>query len=481
MFYRLKERYLLRGWEKLPCTVADRWTGRILFISGIGMEALKLCNGKIDLDLPFLSGEVREMIPKLVSEGIIEPCARGEAIRPEQSYRLYPNRYIRSVHWSVTGRCNYRCRHCYMSAPDAKYGELPHETILKIVEELADCGVMSVSLTGGEPLVRKDFPDIVDALLDRGIGIHTIYSNGALISEKFLEQLADRKIRPEINMSFDGVGWHDWLRGVDGAEEAVDRAFRLCREYGFPTGAEMCIHRKNQHTLRESILHLRDVGCRSLKTIPVSDVGAWHANGQGESVSMEELFRLYLDYLSEYYEDGMPLSVMLGGFFSADPENPEEYDIPLYHFPQDPEKHCVCAHARLIMYISPEGRALPCMSLSGMDIQDRFPLIPEIGLRKCLTDSFYMDFINTRSAKILEHNPQCRECAFAGWCHGGCRASGLEGSGQKDLYAADPAACLLFKGGWAKKIMRVMKEIRPEAVSPALADGELRKLIFVSE
>jgi radical SAM protein with 4Fe4S-binding SPASM domain len=346
-----------------------------------------------------------------------------------------------------------------MSAPDAKYGELPLETILKIVDELADCGVMSVSLTGGEPLVRSDFPVIIDALLDRGIGIHTIYSNGALISEKFLKQLADRKIRPEINMSFDGVGWHDWMRGIDGAEEAVDRAFRLCRENGFPTGAEMCIHRKNQHTLRESILHLRDVGCRSLKTVPVSDVGAWHTNGQEESVSTEELFQLYLDYLPEYYEDGMPLSIMLGGFFSADPKKPEKYDIPLYHSPQDPEKHCVCGHARMIMYISPEGRALPCMSLSGLDIQERFPLIPEIGLRKCLTDSFYMDFINTRSIKILEHNPQCRECAFASRCHGGCRASGLESAGQKDLYAADPAACLLFKGGWAKRIVQVMKEI----------------------
>lgn len=474
MFYRLKGRYLLRGWEKLPYTVADRQTGGIFFTSAVGMEVLKLCNGKIDLDLPILSREAREMIPKLAAEGIIEPCAPGEAIRPEQAYRVYPNRYIRGAHWSVTGRCNYRCRHCYMSAPDAKYGELPRDAIMKIVDELAECGVMSVSLTGGEPLVRGDFLEIVDALLEKKIGIHTLYSNGALVNEKLLKELDRRGIRPEINMSYDGPGWHDWLRGVSGAEETVDRAFRLCQEYGFRTGAEMCIHQKNRHTLRETVLHLRDVGCRSLKTNPISDVGAWHENGYGDSVSLEELYGLYLDYLPQYYADGMPVSIQLGGFFSADPEEPEKYDIPLYNPPQDPGKHCVCGHARLILYISPEGRALPCMSLSGMDIQERFPLIPEIGLRKCLTDSFYMDFINTRSEKILAHNPECRECPFASRCHGGCRASGLEGSGQKDLYAADPAACLLFKGGWAGRIIRRMKEIRPGAVTPALADDGLR-------
>ena len=65
---------------------------------------------------------------------------------------------------SITGRCNYRCKHCYLSAPSAKLGELPHETMLEIIEQLAACGVQQVSLTGGEPLVRGDWWQLVDAL-----------------------------------------------------------------------------------------------------------------------------------------------------------------------------------------------------------------------------------------------------------------------------------------------------------------------------
>lgn len=477
MRYILNERFALRGWELLPYAVVDRQTGRACFISAQEMEALKLCNGKIETDIPLIPKELRDMLPTIEKNGVIRPAAEGETIRAEQEYRKYPARYIRTAHWSVTGRCNYRCRHCYMSAPDAKYGELSHEQIMKMVQELSDCGVMNVSLTGGEPLVRKDFPEIVDALLERGIRITQIYSNGALVREPLLKALDARGIHPEFNMSYDGVGWHDWLRGVPGAEEAVDRAFRLCRDMGFPTGAEMCLHSGNKQLLRQSVNHLHDVGCRSLKTNPISNVGEWQKNGGGESIPLDELFEIYLDYVPQYYEDGMPISLMLGGFFSADPQEPERWDVPLYHYPVDPKKCCVCNHARMVLYISPEGRALPCMSLSGMEIQEKFPLIPEAGLARCITDSFYMDFINTRADKVLEHNLECAECPWRSWCLGGCRANGLDGSGQTDLMYKDPACCMMFKYGWIGRLTELMKRIKPEASGPVTRDETLMKAL----
>ncbi len=473
MRYILDRRYRLRGWELLPWAVVDTESGRALFISEQEMEALKLCNGRIETDLPLIPRELRDILPKIAEHGVIHPCGAGETLDPAQEYRKYPARYINTAHWSVTGRCNYRCKHCYMSAPDAKYGELPHDVIMRMVDELAECGVMNVSLTGGEALVRGDFMEIVDALLEREIRITTICSNGALVRKELLQQLDSRGIHPKFSMSFDGVGWHDWMRGVPGAEETVDRAFLLCRDMGFPTGAEMCLHRRNLDTLRASVLHLRDVGCAALKTNPAGSVGEWAKNGAGEEIGIPELFQLYLDYVPRYYEDGMPLAIQLGGFFTADPRVPDRWDIPMYRYPADPAKCCVCSHARMVMYISPEGRALPCMSLSGMEIQEEFPLIPEIGLSRCITDSRYMDFINTRADKVLAHNPECGVCAFQSWCLGGCRAGGLDGSGQRDLLYKDPAACELFTGGWAAKLIGRMKAIRPDAKSPVLRDEGL--------
>ena len=464
MYYRLNENYKLRGWQLLPYALIDNKRRYPLFISAKEMQALQLCNGRIDVSLPLISREIRELLPLLEEKGIISSCTAGDSINPEQEYKLYPARYIRTAHWSITGHCNYRCKHCYMSAPDAKYGQLTHEQVMDIAQQLVDCGINEVSLTGGEPLVRKDFFDIVDTLLAGGIRITTIYSNGKLVTDELLDKLEERGIYPEFNMSYDGVdGWHDWLRGIDGAGKIAEDAFLRCKKRGFPTGAEMCIHRGNKHLLRETIQKLSELGCRSLKTNPISDVGAWKEGGYGESISLDELFQLYLDYIPYYYEDGMPLSLQLGGFFHASPRNPEKYDIPSIKGCTNPANHCVCNHARMVMYISAEGRALPCMSLSGMEIQKNYPLVTELGVSKCITESSYMDLINTRASTVLEHNPECKDCEYALQCLGGCRASALETT-PADILGRDMACCIIFKDGWISKIDSVMKKIKPEAV-----------------
>ena len=468
MFYKLHEKLLLRGWQKLPYAVVEKGCSQPLFIKAVEMQALQLCNGKVDLSLPLIPQEVRDLLPMLAERGIIAPCEQGDCINPEQEYKCYPARYIRTAHWSITGQCNYRCKHCYMSAPDAKYGELSHEEVMSIVQQLIDCGVMEVSLTGGEPLVRRDFLEIVDALLAGGIRITTIYSNGRLVTDHLLDELAKRGIHPEFNMSFDGVeGWHDWLRGIDGAGRIAEEAFLRCKAKGFPTGAEMCIHQGNKHLLRETIRHLASMGCRSLKTTPVSNVGAWKENGYGESISPKELYQLYCDYIPHYYEDGMPLALHLGGFFMANPNTPDRYALPSLKNCAHPESTCVCGHARMVMYISAEGRTLPCMALSGMDIQEEFPLITEIGLSKCITDSRYMRLLDTRASEVLAHNRECSTCPHALQCLGGCRASALESS-PSDILAPDLAICEIFKGGWIEKVAALMKKVRPEAVCPGL-------------
>lgn len=70
-----------------------------------------------------------------------------------------------------------------MSAPHAALLHPTTEQCLAIADQIADCGVMRVSLTGGEPLIRKDFLQIADRILERGMRIDTIMTNGALVDE----------------------------------------------------------------------------------------------------------------------------------------------------------------------------------------------------------------------------------------------------------------------------------------------------------
>ncbi|PYX91398.1 MAG: hypothetical protein DMG71_20315 [Acidobacteria bacterium] len=64
------------------------------------------------------------------------------------------------VHLDVTYRCNERCVHCYLDHDD--HGEMSKAEIKELLQELADIGVFSVTFSGGEVFMRRDFVDLVE-------------------------------------------------------------------------------------------------------------------------------------------------------------------------------------------------------------------------------------------------------------------------------------------------------------------------------
>lgn len=85
-----------------------------------------------------------------------------------------------------------------MSAPDANAVQLSFDEIKEIIRQMSECGVIDVDLTGGEPLARSDFLDIIDELIDKGIRIKQLYTNGALVNEKLLSEFQKRHVKPSI-------------------------------------------------------------------------------------------------------------------------------------------------------------------------------------------------------------------------------------------------------------------------------------------
>lgn len=462
-YYRLKDNYLLRGWKKLPYAILDKNSRFVKFMNGEQFGIVQFCTGTISEDCMSFLPSYKNIIEALLKAKIVEKLDAPKPLNKEQEYFEYPSRYVQSALWSITGKCNYKCKHCYISAPHAKYGEISHENCIRIIDQLAECGVQSISLTGGECLIRKDFMELVDRILLHDIKISTIYSNGWLVNEKLLDSLSERGIHPEFNMSFDGVGWHDWIRGIEGAEEAVIRAFKLCREKGFPTGAELCMHKKNAHTIRESVNLLASVGCSSLKISPVMTTGEWERNNFGEyTMSMKEAYDVWLDYIPHYYEDKKPLAIMLSGLFTSSSKQ-DEYMIPAQKCSvnMDSSNLCMCGHARNNLYITAEGRMAPCMPLSGNDeLLQKFPNLCEVNLADALDDSYYMDLVNARYSEYLAHNKECDICKWKNACLAGCRGFAMQDGG--DYFGVDKSSCLIFKGGYRDKVIELMKRVAPE-------------------
>jgi radical SAM protein with 4Fe4S-binding SPASM domain len=85
--------------------------------------------------------------------------------------------------WEITDACNLRCIHCEADSGRADPGELSPSEALALVDELAACGCERVCLTGGEPLVRRDWPAIARRFVERGVDV-TVISNGLGVDDE---------------------------------------------------------------------------------------------------------------------------------------------------------------------------------------------------------------------------------------------------------------------------------------------------------
>ena len=458
MYYRMKSGYALRGWEGTAWVLVKRPENRTKMLTWEQFQVLMLCDGETELPGDLLDETLKETLEKCKSENLVEVCEKAYPLELDQYYRYYHNRYVRSAFWSITGKCNYRCRHCYMDAPEAMLGELSTEQALDLIDQMENCGVLCVDITGGEPFVRKDFWELIDRFLSHHIYIRTIYSNGWLLNEKVLEEFEKRKIRPSFSVSFDGVGWHDWMRGIPGAEEAALRALKLCCDRGFDVDVEMCLHRGNKETLPQTVMALKNIGVEYIKVGNVSQTPLWCHNSQGNALTDREYIESLLPYIEWYYKMGQPVKRLVLSSVIALEQNAPYRIVGQHNDGTENSLNCfMCNAARTACYITPEGRLLPCMPMTASPEQDKFPLVQDIGLRQGLSDSYYMQFVAGKVKDLFAANPECNACQYRYWCGGGCRANALL-EGDHDLMGCDRTMCMMWKEGYVDRIQQIADE-----------------------
>ena len=452
MRYILDERYRLRGWQKLPAALYDTQRKQPVFLPKARFLQLMYCDGAHELDEAQLPEDEKRFIEASKAEGVIRPAGFAEFLQPEQAYRLYPAQYRRQAHWSLTGACNLKCRHCFMSAPAAKHGSPSREQLLAVADQLAECGVFQVGLTGGEPLIRSDFLDIVDALNEREIGIDVIFTNGWLVDEALLDELDRRRVHPPFQLSFDGVGWHDFLRGVPGAEARTIRALKLLQAREHPVSVSMCMHRKNRHVLRETVNLMAALGVRSMKCGSMMELGEWAQPEMRDlQLTVEEELETFEEYIPQYFEDDAPVSIMLGGMFMYTPGEPAWRIYNRWECSAEEEARTPsCGVLLKNFYIGAEGMVCPCMGMADCDGAPPFPNLFETPLKDILGDGDFTRLCHATVGEVRERNPKCRECQYVDRCTGGCRNAALLAEG--DYYGVDPELCRFFELGGEARI-----------------------------
>lgn len=208
--------------------------------------------------------------------------------------------------WECTSRCNIACLHCgsdckiIEDAPD-----MPAEDFLRVVKSVSEKfnpSKVMIVISGGEPLVRKDLPEVGTKLKEMGFPWGMV-SNGYAMTPELFRTLREAGLR-SATISLDGMKeHHDWLRGRAGSfERAVEAVRLLAQEPDMVYDVVTCVNRRNFNELREVKQLLVEIGVHRWRLFMIDPIG--RAASQPELQLSDEQFRILLDFILECRAEG---------------------------------------------------------------------------------------------------------------------------------------------------------------------------------
>lgn len=441
VYAKLKSEWLLRGWTNFPYALLNWKTGDVRQLTVKGAYVAKACDGKTDFfSLAFLP-EHRNLLHKLIEDEIAVICSKGDSIEESQCFHKAENPFIRAVHWCVTGRCNLKCRHCYLEAPSGKYGELSFEDIAAIIDQFNRANVSIVAISGGEPFYRPDILEIIELLTKKKICLYQIYTNGTLIKAEHLQVLKALGLSPSFHLSYDGFGKHDQIRGIDGNEAQVIETIKLLRHNGFSVMVTTVIDKTNINSLLATYDLLKGLGIEYWKVAPPMEVGNWRSSAT--ALSVEEEINGLAVLPAKWLEDGKPLAIKLSSYFIGSKQSAA--DGPLVKHSPDGYDCSVC---REKPSVQPDGTIMTCPMYVDTVMHKKMPNLLQTDISNVLRDSLVSTMANLKKKDLFARNPECVACELFGDCGMGCRATAIRIT--KDPLAKDPVACEYWKNGYRK-------------------------------
>lgn len=168
------------------------------------------------------------------------------------------------VVWDFTHMCNLKCSHCYQDARAVLDGELDTVESKRLIDELADAGVVVIAFSGGEALMRKDFYEIASHAKKKNMYV-ALASNGTMITREVARELSDAGV-DYIEISIDGKDafHHDAMRGISGAFDRTVRGIRNCVDAGIYTCIATTVTSDNYDQVAEIHKLSEDLGARRL-------------------------------------------------------------------------------------------------------------------------------------------------------------------------------------------------------------------------
>jgi radical SAM protein with 4Fe4S-binding SPASM domain len=395
----------------------------------------------------------REKVNKL----LVDPYARRAVLNLTRSFVWLGIKKPISLYapflivWDFTHKCNLNCKHCYSNSGAVQEDELTTQQAIEVVDQLANAGVTALAFSGGEPLSRRDFFEVANYAVKRGLYV-SVATNGTLLTKENVKKLKLVGIH-YVEISIDGATakTHDTFRGVAGAFEKAVTGLKNCVE------AELCVciattaTKSNLEEMPAIVSLAEEIGAERFtyfNFIPTGR-GKKYFDQDLSAAEREKLMRYLLNRMSS----GCKTTILttapqlarvalqcqgLGGtgevtmsMAHMQTARVSKKAVPLADFIGG------CGAGRLYCSLSPQGDVHPCVFLP-------------TNMGNLKTEKFQDIWLNSKLFKALRNRGNlkgtCGKCDYKYIC-GGCRArSAAYHNG--DMLDSDPG-CIMeeqFKG-----------------------------------
>lgn len=329
------------------------------------------------------------------------------------------------LQWHITERCNLRCKHCYQDPTFLKQ-ELDTQKLIQILEnfikQIKAWGLskemVRVSLTGGEPFMRKDFFELLKKYHEnRFMFNYGILTNGTLLNKKIVKELKNLEVN-YVQVSLEGTEKiNDYIRGK-GVFKKVIQTVKLLKNEGLNSNLSMTVSKANIKEVPKMVNLSKRLG------VPL---GIRRLVPSGRAKMMKNLLltpkevqRLWHYVLKLRHNFGIPIGLGC------------EDGMLVQDFPQYYPGECSAGYVSFT--VLPNGDVYPCRRLA----------VYAGNLLKQSFKAIYYDSKILRKLRNLNNiNDICYACPYYERCHGGakCIAFGY----FQDFSAPDPQCWRLFE------------------------------------
>lgn len=258
-----------------------------------------------------------------------------------------------TVTFQITDRCNYECVHCYQEHREtaaAKRDELTTAEIIRIFDELADAGVLFLTIMGGEVFVRRDADEILAAAHERGFAIKLL-STGHHIHERRADFLATlRPLQVEMSLYAGGAHVHEQVTRHPGSWERTVAAARRLIERRVPVVLKAPVMEVNLDEIAAMGELARQLGAEYQFDPKITAMENREEAPLALRMSAASVAKFYAGpmrgYITETYGPGTPAATSLAG---------GDEMRPLHHTP--------CRAGQQSLSITPYGDVWPCNAL----------------------------------------------------------------------------------------------------------------------